>query len=257
MEPGEAGSKGVVDAEAGPVGRLRPALTGVLVALVVIGALLPGLALVSAWRLSGDPAMSPYPSGEAPRALVVVEILSFTTSGLDAPVVVGIVAALALIVLEVRPSRSSGSARRPPWALAVVVPAGAVASLVALVHAGALLSVMALTPEELTAASFGERLELYDGQRLLGLVAQVLAWFAILLFGVGRWRAGSEDEEVTGTVGGRVDTAAGAVDLGGPPAEAPRSGPPSGTGPPDRVEPARLRPDGSSDSGFDEFHFRR
>lgn len=236
---------------------LRDALTTVLLCLVVIGAIVPWLAIADAWRLAADPSMYPDPGNEVPRLFIVVDLIHYLPSGPSAgTALLAMAAALGLLVIAAHSSALDVATGRRRAILLVVGILGFLSMLTALARVGLLLAVMTSPPEELTEVYFGGRSGLGDVRGLLVPFAEVLGWSAVLILGVAWWRR-VDGAFVGDDLEGEEDP--GHHDAAGEHAwsEQPQVDRLPDVTPQERVDPARLRPDGSSDSGFDEFHFRR
>lgn len=255
---------------------IRSALMVVLGGVALVGALLPWLTLVSAWTQTSA-AVGP----EVSRLLVVRDALVYGLLTYGQPVTpYAVAAAVALVVLsgagavsdvgsrEKRAADGEAAAVEPgrprlgelgvPTAVAVLAAMlGLVVAVVPFV-----LDVYATTA---SAQDSSQGLIFYPDAmtltaRLLASVVVAAAWSVVLLLAFARWRGvprgpdADSDGRAAGTgEGARPDRAAAADSPTDPPVSA--HGTVAGTTRP--TEPARLRPDGSSDSGFDEFHFRR
>lgn len=238
----------------GTPARGRSLVSALLLVLVAVGALVPWLRLVDAWILAGDPATYGSPGMEVPRLLIVVDLLQYLPPASHVAVLVAMAAAVGLLVIGARPHAPDLVTENRRGVVALVGVVGVLSALRAVIHAALVVVVFVSTPDEVVEMYAGGRRALRDLQQLMALGAEALAWSVIVILAVGQWgraeeRSDDDDVDVPGS--GPVE----------PREEAPAApeGPPQSlrTAPVERVDPARLRPDGSSDSGFDEFHFRR
>lgn len=239
--------------------RVRSTLTNLLVATVALGALVPWLGIAQAWRVTGDPNMFPTSGLEVSRLLLLADVLEYWPLQAGPAVAVIVMAAAVGVIVICGPwsDRDVPLGRRR----AIVLGSGAAAAVAALspvFRIAVVLYAMTSTPDELSGLYLTDRRGLSDLQSLSGLAVEVLGWSVVLLLGVRWWPR--DDETVVADGADRADEDdvqnVGELDAGveGSPngglrslPEVPRQG----------ATPARLRPDGSSDSGFDEFRFRR
>jgi hypothetical protein len=244
-------------------------VTGALGILALIGAVVPWLVLFNAWRLSGDRELIPEPEQQSHRALVIAEILAYwpgtAGSGLVGLAVAGGAAAL---LLTGRPARDDV---RPGRFAPVVLLVGCAATLgiAAGLVAGALrLHATVSTPEEFSGRFLAPRSWGQELAPLLTVAAEIIAWTVVLVVAVSTWRRlerEADGELPAGDLADRVgpdDHDQGTMPLSQAPVDGAREAsvnrpsPPSQTAT-DSVDPSRLRSDGSSESGYDEFRFRR
>ncbi|MCA1783234.1 MAG: hypothetical protein ABR500_01680 [Dermatophilaceae bacterium] len=247
--------------------RLRGPITIMLVAIVVIGALVPWLGIAQAWLLTGNPEFRGVPGQGMSRWLFLAEVLQYWPLQAGAgSTVVAMAAALSLVAICGSWAVRAATLGRRRVAFLVVVVAIAFAVLALLSRLILVLYPMTLTWDELPGLSLAERDGLTIAQSLLGLSAEMLAWTVVLMVGATCWPRGdmalADDGHVAaGEVGGE-DVADRNMGERNAPAEVSPVEEQKALGGPDQgprepVDPARLRRDGSSDSGFDEFHFRR
>jgi hypothetical protein len=224
--------------------RLREYLMTVLAAITVLGAVLPWVALAEAWRSVGGYGVVEMETGM--RLALVSQALPYL--GIQAGLydVLAMGAAVGVILLARHRPRESDEGMR--WSPAHV--ATGVAVVVALVAAAVRLVVSLAA---LTGMVGGEWADQFMAPTvtlaaliILGGAVAVLGWVAVLLAGL-LYRPGvqdaaeepaEEDEDVAPTAH---------------PAPAVRDA----YQPPSQVSPSDIRPDGASDSGYDEYRFRR
>lgn len=238
--------------------RVQSTLTTILLAIVVLGALVPWLGIAQAWRVAGDPNMVPTPDLEVSRLLFLADVLEYWPRQAGPAVAVIVMAAAVGVIVISGPwsDREVPLGRRRAIVLACWA-AAAVAALSPVFRIAVVLYAMTSTPDELSGLYLTDRGGLSDLQSLSGLAVEVLGWSVVLLLGVWWWPRDDETVVADGADGADEDDVQNVAELdaavesssnGGLSSlpEVPRQG----------VTPARLRPDGSSDSGFDEFRFR-
>ena len=238
--------------------RTRSALTGILVVIAVIGAVVPWLAIAEAWRIAGDPTMFPAPAQDVSRWLFVAEMMSyglFTSGGGISVLAMGATVAVLVIAAGSRAvDTRTGRWRTVDLAVAVALLASVAAALAALARLLLVGYAWTSTPDELIGIYVSDSSGMSVALRLLAPAAEVLGWTAVLLLALA-WRRRDDGalpgDDLDEDDPGHPDDPGEDASVETPPAD-PLPGVPR-----ERVDPARLRPDGSSDSGFDEFHFRR
>lgn len=243
--------------------RDRRILTVMLAGVLAVGVVVSWLILVEAWRGSGDPAMFPDPSADVPRAFFMAEFLqyAFYTAGTAGLPALTLVAAGALLVLFFPPHGLGLSARGRRTALLLVGAATLAVSLTVAVRLGFILYAKTSVPDELVGVYFAPTTGLAALLAVLGPAGELLAWSVVIQLWLTRWRLddgddGDDAEEADIGIHVAVEDPDEGRPLDGTERERPASHPQDTTLHESR-DPARLRPDGSSDSGFDEFHFRR
>jgi hypothetical protein len=266
MTTGDRGATGL-----GLPERTRQPLAGALAAVALIGAVVPWLGLVNAWRLSGDRELFPEPEQQSHRALVISEVLAYwpgtAGSGLIGLAVAGAAAAL---LLTGRPVPADGRARRPAAVVLVVGGAAALGIVAGLVVGSLRLYSTAVTPEEFSGRFLAPRPLGLELAPLLTVTAEIIAWTVVLVLAVSVGRPSeaeadgdlAEEERTGGANPDGHDHDHGAPPRPQAPADGAHGAPvhlsaPSSQATADRVDPSRLRSDGSSESGYDEFRFRR
>ena len=256
-------------------GRNRILVTNLLLAaavLVVVGQL---ARLWNAWRQSGQEGMfQGVPELEASRVIGFAEALRFSRVQIGVlPAAFGALAALAVLVLA-----AHETAARLPLAWRRFVVGGTV--LVAALTLGQALIHLYVTLYTHTSMS-GSEVDIYGlndwGTTLgVGLTAAVeaLVATAIMLLGLAWWpgavgRSGllpdDEDDDLAQPRSQSAEEATGSAPGFTPPSARPRATGVAGGLSADRTgseaapagRPPRLRPDGSSESGYDEFRFGR
>jgi hypothetical protein len=239
--------------------RTRSALTIILVVIVVMGALVSWLEIAEAWRLAGDPMMSPEPSVDTSRLLSMAGLTSYGLFNAGAGISpITMAAAVGVLVISADSDSVDthhGRLLAVDLPMAVALLASALAALASLTRVLLVAYAWTSTPEELIGTSIFASNGISDAIALVAPSAEVLGWSAVLLLGVVRWRRLDRalvEDDLEETDPGPHDAAAEHASVHDPDADRL-----PGLTPQERVDPARLRPDGSSDSGFDEFHFRR
>lgn len=229
--------------------RLRGLLIGVLAAITVGGAVQPWLALAVGWQSTVDDAfLTEAEVGVLPQLAFAVQALPFRTlqAGNHEVLVMG--AAVAVIVLVRRWSWGSEEGMRWPPALVVT----GIAVVVSLVAALLRLAAAVYTQLGLLEEWIEQYFMLTGGMGgflvVLGTAVNALGWVAVLLAGyVFRPQEDADDRSAEDEGTARELTR----DHDHEPArEQPRA-------PVQQAGPADIRSDGASDSGYDEFRFRR
>lgn len=239
-------------------------LAAIMVLVVVTVALLQVLLALQAWRLAGD-EIAAYSSGEGQvitRLTLMAQMLTylpFQVSSLDA-LAGAIAAAVAFALAAHRPDSDPESGwRRVSWAATFV--AGVVGLLIALL----IVFVQAhfvISMNDSIEAVFGPADMVSGLARVLAAGADGLLWGGALIVGL-LWRADAWSLSSEGDLEHAGDELGLAqVDTTDPSEEAVTSPavPTSAYARPvtgDPVPGPRLEADGSSDSGYDEFRFRR
>jgi hypothetical protein len=251
--------------------RTRQLLAGALAAVALIGAAVPWLGLVNAWRLSGDHELFPEPEQQSHRALVIAEVLAYWlgTAGFG---LVGLAVAggAAALLLTGRPVPADGRARRPAAVVLVVGGAAALGIAAGLVVGALRVYSTVVTPEDPSGRFLAPRPLGLELAPLLTVTAETIAWTVVLVLAVSTWRRLESEADRDLTEGELTESAnpdGHDHDHGAPPrphtpADGAHGAPvhlsaPSSQATADRVDPSRLRSDGSSESGYDEFRFRR
>lgn len=260
-------------------GRWRAALITVLSLVAGVSVVVEVLVLVRAWQAAGEEiAYSPPDPQGMSRLVVMADVLPWVSLQLTT-VTAGFGAVAAGIGLGLL---ASGHASRVARAVLLVAVAVGLATAVSrfVIHANWLIATL-----DGTETALGPPDTFAGLTRLLVAGVDGLLWVAALIVGlVWRPARGDEsqadaDDEVSltapaaGTPGsveagqGGLAAAAGREELTGsgtsvpPPQQVHLSGAGEGRGEtpalPDPATGPRLNPDGSSDSGYDEFRFRR
>lgn len=225
--------------------RLRQLVIGLLTAIVVIGAVLPWLAVGDAWRTVGsDDFVSDPGIGRMERLAIAVQALPFISIQAGDYGSLAMVAAVGVILLT--RSRTGAPDDGMRWSPAQVLTAGAV--VVALLAALLRLVVTVYTQLSLVGTVVDQYLIRTGGMGAAVVVltpaVPALGWIAVIVTGLLYRPPAAEAAEGAAAEGESEEPAVG-------PAEASEERPP---GP---VDPAEIRADGASDSGYDEFRFRR
>ena len=245
----------------------RRVLAVMLAGLLAVGVAVSWLVLAEAWRASVDPAMGAGPGAGVPRAYFMAEFLqyAFYTAGTAGLPALPIVAAGALLVVF-SPRHDLGLTAWGRRAALLLVGAATLAvSLTVAVRLGFILYAKTSVPDELVGVYFSPTSGTGALLAVLGPAGELLAWSVVIRLWLSRWRLdddgdgdgdgdGDEALEDGGGVAGEERDGDRRPDDTGP---GRRAADPGHIDPAERPDPARLRPDGSSDSGFDEFHFRR
>lgn len=267
-----SGQRGPLDLGSRIPGPWRKSLTAVLVLVAWAVALAQLLLVVRAWQIAGDEIGLRHPREPALTQLsVMAEVMSWLTlQGGSLDVAVGAGAATIAFALLGQPAAAAIGIgwRRAAWTATIVVAVVSLAT--ALVGIFVQANWVIVINDSTTRSFFGEPDTAVGLARLLGVLADGLLWAAALIVGL-LWRPGvvglrwfeEEDDAVAegaaagGDVGANVgDDLADHLDR-----QVTRSAPPSNAYTrPVTADPApgpRLEADGSSDSGYDEFRFRR
>ena len=229
--------------------RLRGLLIGVLAAITAVGAVLPWLALADGWGSAVDDAfLTEAEVGWLPQLAFAVQALPFRTlqAGNHDVLVMG--AAVAVIVLVRRWSWGSEEGMRWPPALVVTGIAVVVSLMAALLRLAAAVYTQVGLMEEWIEQYFMLTGGMGGFLVVLGTAVTVLGWFAVLLAGY-LFRPLDEGEDEPDEDDGSVD------DMTRDHAHEPVREQPQA--PAQQTGPAEIRADGASDSGYDEFRFRR
>ena len=236
--------------------RPRNVLMALLAGVVAVGGVVPWLILVDTWRGSGDPGMFPDLGEAVPRALVMADMLQYmyfsSATATVPPLSMVAAAALLALVAQAREPDLSAGGRRAAVLLVVVVTVAATVAVA--VRLGLVLYAKTSVPEELVGIYFSPSTGIGSALALLGPFAELLAWSVVLRLGLACWSVEEVEDLHEADEVEEVDRAP-APEVGHGLPEREDLSPPEP--PREWVDPARLRPDGSSDSGFDEFHFRR
>ena len=239
-------------------------LTTLMVLVAATVAILEVLLLVTMWQFAGNEVAS-YGSQDGlvvTRMSLMAQMLTYLPFGVGSPGVLGgaVAAAAAFALAAHRPdSDAAGAWRRVSWAAAfIAVATGMLAVLLRFfVHSYALIAM-----DESVQEVFGLADALVGPGRVLGAGADGLLWIGALVLGLvwraDAWSLASEeelepDDELEGA-GSEEDTDPSHDEVTSP------AVPPVAYDRPAVPEPPtgpRLEPDGSSDSGYDEFRFRR
>lgn len=230
--------------------RLQELLIGVLAAITVVGAALPWLTLAGAWQTAGSDGFgTELRLGPGLRLALAVQALPFISLQSGNHEVIAMAAAVGVVLLMRHRVRRSGHGMR--WAPAYVVTALAV--VVALLAALLRLGVIVYSQVGLIAEDLDPFVRPVDGVTALVVVVApvvpVLGWVAVLIAcALYRPVSGSGEDVVDGE-SDPVEEPSGQR-RGQPPAEHHEA-------PARPVGAADIRADGASESGYDEFRFRR
>lgn len=230
-----------------------------LLAVCAVACALAGLAVVvTAVRQTRDRAIFPtFPGQDIPALVLVDEALNFSLFTFEFSLVwTGMACALGVLALA---GHGSSATLPMTWRRAVAaVAVGAVAVEVVLSAFRIFVALYAMsnTPAEAENVYFAPR----DWSVVLPNIVRpgvsVLLGVALVIVGLAWWpgRPGEPGLLVADEVDEPVETVAATPDGYAPPATRDR---PTVAEAPDPTPQPRLRPDGSSDSGYDEFRFRR
>lgn len=250
-------------------GRLRGpwhlGLTTMMVLVAVTVALTEVLLVVQAWQFAGNEVAlyEPQDGQGIPRLTLMAQVLTYMPFGMEAPGVLAgaVAAAVAFALAAHRQGVDSASGwRRVSWAATFV--AGVVGLLTVLVHLFVQVSVL-ISMDDSIEAVFGPTETLSGLGRVLAAGADVLLWAGALLVGLmwraDAWSPGSQED--LAPADDELDLEE-VEDLTDPSEEvAPSPAVPTSAyarpAVPDPPTGPRLEADGSSDSGYDEFRFRR
>ena len=233
--------------------RLRQLVVGVLTAIVVIGAVLPWLAVGDAWRTVGSDEFVADPTiGAMERLAIAVQALPFISIQAGDYGALAMGAAVGVILLT--RSRRGESEDGMRWSPAQVLTAGAV--VVALLAALLRLAMSVYTQVSLMGTVADQYLIRTGGMgaavAVLAPAVPVLGWIAVVATGLRYRTAEAERAESGRASDAPADGESEQPTLGPPVVSEERS-----TAPTRAVDPAEIRADGASDSGYDEFRFRR
>lgn len=244
-------------------GQWRVGLTTIMVVTAAAVALVQILLIARAWQLAGD-ELTFYPAGEEAitRLAVMAQVLTylpFQASSLDVVAGAGAAALAFALIAHRAASDLAGGWRRATWTAAVA--AGAVGVVTALVRLLVQANVLISTNDSVQSV-FGPPDTLSGLTRVLDAGVDGLLWAAALIVGL-LWRTQAEGatwDENTEPAGDER-ALSGEEDVTGPvdePGASPAAPPSAYAGPvaPSPPPGPRLQADGSSDSGYDEFHFR-
>ena len=235
-------------------------LLGLLVAVTVIGAVVPWLVVVDSWRLADRTYADVLPgAGVAPRLVVMADNLPFVAlqsgyNGLPA-----VTAALGVVGLA-RMRRGAVDAAVSRAALVVTAVAAAAALAAALTRLVVNVYAYVVVDDTDQYAGFVTATGLGRSTVLLAPAMEILAWLAVILALV-LFRPGVAADDAVGDADDdaaedAAEDVTGAMDA--PAVDAPGPGDADGSStPPISFGPAHIRADGASDSGYDEFRFRR
>ena len=240
-------------------------LTTVMALVAVTVALLEVLLLLQAWQFAGSEVVL-YESQDGlaiTRLILMAQVLTYLPFGMGSPGALAgaIAAALAFALAAQRPDVDSASGwRRVAWAAAFV--AGVVGLLAVLLRLFVQANVL-ISGDDSVEAIFGPTETVSGVGRVLADGADGLLWAGALIVGL-LWRADAwspASEEYPEPDADELDLAE-VEDLTAP-SEGVQTSPavPSSAyarpAVPDPPPGPRLEEDGSSDSGYDEFRFRR